>query len=115
MEVGEGLGRGYTLNLPIAPGTSEREYLDVFESQVVPKIASYGPQFILISAGFDAHVDDPLGGLMLTESGFATLTRRLRDAAVEFCNGRLISCLEGGYNLPALQLSTAAHVKALME
>jgi acetoin utilization deacetylase AcuC-like enzyme len=114
-EDGTGPGEGMTLNIPISPGTPERNYLSLFDAQVVPKVTAFKPDFVLVSAGFDAHRDDPLGGLMLTEEGFATLTRRLKEVAANACDGRLISCLEGGYNLPALQLSVAAHVKVLME
>ncbi|MEK6643800.1 MAG: histone deacetylase [Planctomycetota bacterium] len=112
-ETGEGAGKGFTVNVPIAPGTPESEYLKTFDAVVVPRLTTYKPDAILISAGFDAHRDDPLGGLMLTEAGFAQMTQRLREIADRHCDGRLISCLEGGYNLPALQGSVAAHVNAL--
>ena len=114
-EDGEGLGKGTTLNIPISPGTPEADYLATFERMALPRVRTFAPACVLISAGFDAHRDDPLGGLMLTESGFAAMTRQLGDLAREACDGRIISCLEGGYNLPALQLSVAAHVNALME
>lgn len=114
-ETGEGPGKGFTLNVPIAPGTSEAEYLRQFESVVLPRLSAFGPEFLLISAGFDAHRDDPLGGLLLSEAGFTRMTRRLKEIAEDACGGRIISCLEGGYNLPALQRSVAAHVTALME
>jgi len=114
-EDGAGPGKGMTLNVPISPDTPEREYLSKFDTLVLPRMTAFRPDFVLISAGFDAHRDDPLGGLLLTEDGFVTLTQRLKDVTANACAGRLISCLEGGYNLPALQLSVAAHVKALME
>lgn len=112
-ERGCGDGRGFTLNIPIAPATSELDYLDVFRTQVVPAVRNFKPEFVLISAGFDAHRDDPLGGLMLTEQGFASLTREVRRIADEFADGRIVSLLEGGYNLTALEASVAAHVRAL--
>lgn len=114
-ETGEGAGKGFTLNVPLPPGTGEAEYLRQFESFVLPRVAEFRPEFVLISAGFDAHRDDPLGGLLLTEAGFAQMTRWLKGIAAEHCAGRVISCLEGGYNLPALQRSVAAHVTALMD
>jgi acetoin utilization deacetylase AcuC-like enzyme len=112
-ERGRGAGEGFTINIPIAPGTSEAEYLARFEQCVLPAIDDFAPDVLLISAGFDAHRDDPLGGLRLTESGFACMTTQLRAVADRHCKGRIISCLEGGYNLDALQASVVAHVGAL--
>jgi len=114
-ETGEGAGKGFTLNVPVPPGTREADYLRQFESVVMPRVSEFRPEFVLISAGFDAHRDDPLGGLLLTEDGFAQMTRWLKGIAADSCGGRMISCLEGGYNLPALQRSVAAHVSALMD
>lgn len=114
-ERGIGSGRGYTLNVPISPGTSEDDYISRFDAEVMPSLQAFKPEFLLISAGFDAHRDDPLGNLRLTESGFSTLTHRLKAIAAQFCQGRLISLLEGGYNLEALENSVAAHVGALRE
>lgn len=112
-ECGLGDGTGFTLNIPIAPATSERDYLAAFERVALPAVRDFQPEFVLISAGFDAHRDDPLGGLRLTETGFVTMTRHLKQVADEFCEGRIISALEGGYNLTALQNSVAAHVNEL--
>ncbi|HKQ50286.1 MAG TPA: histone deacetylase [Phycisphaerae bacterium] len=114
-EIGEGPGKGMTLNIPIAPFTSESEYLATFEARVLPAVLSFKPEFLLVSAGFDAHRDDPLANLQLTETGFGQLTRWLKQLAGDRCQGHIISCLEGGYNLDALQRSVAAHVLALME
>jgi len=113
-ERGEGRGNGFTLNIPIPPGTSQEDYLSRFEGQVLPALAGFKPEFLLISAGFDAHRSDPLADLRLTEEGFARLTRWLKQVAAEYAGGRIISCLEGGYNLDALESSVAAHVSALM-
>ena len=113
-ESGDGPGKGATLNIPVPPGTSEADYLRRFEGVVLPKLSAFRPEFLLISAGFDAHRDDPLGGLLLTEQGFAQMTNWLKGIAADTAGGRIISCLEGGYNLPALQRSVAAHVTALM-
>lgn len=114
-ERGDGPGKGATLNIPIAPFTSEADYLATFESQVIPAVRGFKPEFLLVSAGFDAHRDDPLAQLQMTETGFAQLTRWLKQIAVEHCQGRIISCLEGGYNLDALQRSVAACVHVMME
>ena len=112
-ETGEGEGQGKTLNVPVAAGTPEEEYLAKFEESVIPAVEAHGPEAIVVSAGFDAHRDDPLGGLMITEAGFAQLTRWVKTLAGDICSGRLISLLEGGYNLDALERSVAAHVREL--
>ncbi len=114
-ERGEGPGEGMTLNVPIAPGTSEQDYLATLDTRVLPTLRAFAPEFLLVSAGFDAHRDDPLGELNLTEEGYAAITRSLRQIADEHCDGRLISLLEGGYDLDALACSVAAHVKCLMQ
>jgi acetoin utilization deacetylase AcuC-like enzyme len=114
-EQGDGPGLGMTLNIPVAPDTSEEDYLDLFRGKVLSALRSFGPDFLLISAGFDTHAADPLARLNMTEAGFTQMTRWMREFAAEHCEGRLISCLEGGYNLEALQRSVAAHVLALME
>ncbi len=112
-ERGEGPGEGTTLNIPIPPFTSEADYVARFEREVLPAVSGFEPDFLLLSAGFDAHESDPLANLRLTERGFAHLTRCLARLATEHCGGRMVSCLEGGYDLDALELSVAAHVDAL--
>ncbi len=112
-ERGVGAGEGTTLNLPIPPGTSEAVQLRAFVEEVLPAVQSFGPELLLISAGFDAHRDDPLGGLMMTEVGFGEMTRGLVEIARECCEGRVVSLLEGGYDLNALENSVVAHVEAL--
>ncbi|MBX3395130.1 MAG: histone deacetylase [Phycisphaerae bacterium] len=114
-ERGDGPGEGFTLNVPIPPFSPETEYLSAFETKVLPALDAFQPEFLLISAGFDAHVADPLASLQLTEASFGQLTRWLRQLAGQHCGGRIISCLEGGYDLDALEASVAAHVSALME
>lgn len=114
-EEGDGMGLGATLNVPLAPGTSEREYLAVFKERVLSRVEDFEPDVLLISAGFDSHRDDPIADQSLTEAGYATLTRWMKDVADKCCNGRLISALEGGYNLNALLSSVATHVKTLSE
>ena len=112
-ETGEGAGEGKTLNIPIPAGTPEEQYLAKFEGSVIPAIEEHGPEAIVVSAGFDAHRDDPLGGLMITEAGFACLTGWVKTLAESLCEGRLICLLEGGYNLDALERSVVAHLREL--
>lgn len=112
-ETGEGAGEGATLNIPIAAGTPEEAYLTTFQESVIPAIEAHGPEAIVVSAGFDAHRDDPLGGLLITEAGFARLTGWVKELAESFCDGRLICLLEGGYNLDALERSVVAHLREL--
>jgi acetoin utilization deacetylase AcuC-like enzyme len=112
-ETGTGAGKGYTLNCPMPSGRDDDDYAAVFVKRVIPALKAFGPDFILISAGFDAHRDDPLAGMHVTEAGFGELTRQVRGLADEACGGRIVSCLEGGYNLPALAGSVGAHLLAL--
>ncbi len=112
-EKGVGKGEGFTLNVPLSAGETNDDYIDVFENQLVPAAKNFRPNFILISAGFDAHIQDPLAGMQLTEKGYGQLTQIVVDLANEFCNGRLISLLEGGYNLEMLARSVAAHIEVL--
>ena len=102
------------LNIPLPAGTSSEEYLNAFES-VLKKLEEFKPEFILISAGFDAHKDDPLAQLNLNTEDYYTITLRLLKASKKFCNGKVVSILEGGYDLQALQDSTKRHVDALLE
>ena len=97
----------------MAAGTPEEAYLAKFEESVIPAIEAHGPEAIVVSAGFDAHRDDPLGGLMITEAGFARLTGWVKALAGSLCGGRLICLLEGGYNLDALERSVVAHLREL--
>jgi len=101
-ERGRGDGVGATLNLPLPAGTGDDGYLRVFEEQVLPALRDFDPRFLLISAGFDAWRADPLGGMCVTEDGFATWGRLLRELADEVCDGRVVSVLEGGYDLAKL-------------
>jgi len=114
-ERGQGAGVGTTLNAPLPSGQDEGAYRRVFERELVPALRDFQPDVILISAGFDAHLDDPLGGMLLTERGFAAMTALVRDAAEDVACGRVISALEGGYNLKALSRSVRAHLEALLE
>ncbi len=114
-ETGSGPGQGYTKNIVFAPLTSAQDYLDTFQRELEPIIQHFRPQLILISAGFDAHADDPLAQLTLDETHFAAMTRFLSEAAGLWCGGRIVSLLEGGYDLNALARSVEAHVQVLVE
>jgi len=101
-------------NIPLPAGTSSKEYLNAYEF-VLKKVKEFKPQFILFSAGFDAHKDDPLAQLQLTSKDFYDLTKRTLSLAKLYCDGKVVSILEGGYDLKALQESTEMHVNALLE
>lgn len=113
-ERGSGEGTGYTLNIPMSAGSGEMEYLAAFEREIFPALKSFRPELIMISAGFDAHRDDPLANINLTEESFTKLTAMLMKAADACCEGRIVSVLEGGYNLKALAVSVESHLNALM-
>ena len=114
-ERGEGPGEGTTINVPLPAHTSEEEIIHVYSETLVPAAMQFKPDFVLISAGFDAHRDDLLGSLEMTEDGFATLTRIVKEIAEQCCRGRIVSVLEGGYTLDALSRSVERHIRALME
>ncbi len=101
-------------NVPLEAGTSSQQYLNAYE-HVLKKIKEFKPEFILFSAGFDAHKDDPLAQLKLTSNDFYEITKRTLELSKDFCNGRVVSILEGGYDLKALQDSSKRHVDALIE
>jgi len=114
-EAGRGAGAGFTLNVPLPDGAGDAELIRAFEEVLAPKAAEFAPHLVLISAGFDAHRDDPLAQLEVTEAGYATLTRIVRGIAEGSAQGRIVSVLEGGYDLRALGASVEAHLSALME
>ena len=103
------------VNVPLPGGTGSADFRTAWEDLVFPRVEAFAPELILISAGFDAHADDPLAGLMLDEDDFAWITGRICDLATAHCGGRVVSCLEGGYDLGALGRSAAAHVRVLKE
>jgi len=111
-ETGE---HGQILNLPLPPESKGATMRAAYEAQVFPALDAWKPDLILISAGFDAHAADPLANLNWHEDDFAWLTHRLCDLAATHAQGRVVSCLEGGYDIGALQTSVAAHVSVLME
>ncbi len=102
------------LNIPLPAGTTSEEYLNAYEF-VLKKLKEFKPEFILFSAGFDAHKDDPLAQFQLVSKDFYLLTKRTLELSKLFCNGKIVSILEGGYDLNALQESTQMHVRALLE
>ena len=102
------------LNIPLEAGTTSEEYLNAYEN-VLNKIKEFKPEFLLFSAGFDAHIDDPLAQLRLSSEDFHKITKRTLELSKSFCNGNIVSILEGGYDLKALQDSTQRHVDALIE
>jgi acetoin utilization deacetylase AcuC-like enzyme len=113
-EQGRGPGKGFTLNAPVPAGFGDFEYIEIFRQELRPALDAFQPDFILLSAGFDAHRDDPLGNIQLTEDGFATLTREVMQSARDHCRGRLVSVLEGGYAFEATAASVEAHLQVLM-
>ncbi|MDC0442135.1 histone deacetylase family protein [Candidatus Pelagibacter sp.] len=102
------------LNIPLEAGTTAEEYLNAYE-YVLKKLKEFKPEFLLFSAGFDAHIDDPLAQLRLGSEDFYHLTKRTLEISKSICNGNVVSILEGGYDLKALQQSTKRHVDALIE
>jgi acetoin utilization deacetylase AcuC-like enzyme len=112
-EKGTGRGLGYTLNLPLRAATPAVEQKRAFESALEDMAASFSPDLIIISAGFDSHIGDPLGQLLLNDKDFVDMTRAVKDWAASSCNGRIVSCLEGGYNLETLGETVRAHVEEL--
>ena len=113
-ETGFGLGKGFTLNFPMPPGTSDEKYLEFFHNRIIPQFKEYKPDFILLSAGFDGHIRDPLAMLNLTENCYREITKTMRTLAEKFAAGRIVSLLEGGYDLEALALSVEAHIQELL-
>jgi len=102
------------LNIPLEAGTTSEVYLNAYEN-VLTKIKQFKPEFLLFSAGFDAHDDDPLAQIRLSTEDFYKITKRTLEYSKSFCNGKVVSILEGGYDLKALQNSTQRHVDALIE
>jgi acetoin utilization deacetylase AcuC-like enzyme len=112
-ERGEGAGAGTTINCPFPSGSEGSEIFAAFNSQLIPALRDFKPDLIMISAGFDSRINDPHGEFRLTDHDFQGMTAMLTDLASEFCEDRLISVLEGGYNLQGLASASEAHVRAL--
>jgi acetoin utilization deacetylase AcuC-like enzyme len=114
-ERGEGKGLGFTLNIPLPAGSNDIDYITAFQEKAIPAAESFSPQFVLISAGFDPHRDDPLSAMRLTEDGFYQLTKMIKEIAERWAKGSMVSILEGGYHLNALARSVERHLEALIE
>ncbi len=114
-ERGIGKGEGFTLNIPLGLGADDKIYLLVFREILNPVVERFKPQFILISAGFDCHREDPLGNIFLSDSCFYEMTKIVVEWGRKFAKDRILSFLEGGYSLNHLPLSVGAHILALME
>lgn len=112
-ETGAGKGASFTQNVTFAPHTDAEEYVETFRRAVDEVFRTFKPEFTLISAGFDAHLDDPLAQLMLSEEDFAELTRFVAERAATYSSGRMVSMLEGGYHLQALARSVQSHIDVL--
>ena len=109
-ETGAGPGEGTTINIPFDPGSEDDDYLRAFDERVLPALNHFRPEFLLVSAGFDAHREDPLAQMNLSEEAYERMTRLLVGVAERHCCGRLVSALEGGYNLRALGRSVVRHL-----
>lgn len=114
-ERGRGAGTGATLNAPVIAGADDEDYLRIFDDELLPAMDDFKPGFVIVSAGFDAHVNDPLSATRVTEQGFAAMTERALSIARNHADGRLISVLEGGYDLEGLSLSVDAHLRTLLD
>ncbi len=112
-ESGAGAGRGTTINVPLAAGSGDEALIAAFQERLQPAANDFKPEFVFISAGFDAHQRDPLGQFQVTESGYAKLTQIVKAIAEQHAAGRLVSVLEGGYDLDALGRSVEAHLRVL--
>lgn len=112
-DIGEGRGKGYNLNIPMKAGSGDGDYIRAFREIIIPRLNDFKPELILISAGFDGHKDDPLSSINLTESGYYEMTCLAKEAAMRHSQNRLVSVLEGGYNLFSLANSVQAHLEAL--
>jgi acetoin utilization deacetylase AcuC-like enzyme len=112
-ETGIGAGEGATLNCPMSPGLGDEHYRQAFQEIILPRAKSFAPDAVLISAGFDAHFADPLGSINLDNQSYVWMTQAMMELADQCCDGRLISVLEGGYDLDALAESVSEHVNVL--
>ena len=113
-EIGTGDGAGATLNVPMPYGVGDVGYQQVFQQVIIPALHRFQPQLILVSAGYDAHWSDPIGPMVVSVQGFASMTKMLLEAAGELCDGRIVLVLEGGYNLEAVGASALASLQVLL-
>lgn len=114
-EIGRGPGEGFTLNIPLRPGCGEREYRQAFEEHIIPKLDGFAPEFVLISAGFDAAQGDRASSLNLEPSSYGWMTRAVTEIAERHARNRLVSVLEGGYDLTRLGQCVIEHVRAMLD
>ena len=115
-ETGKGIGLGYTLNYPLSAGAGKKEIVDfAFGSKLIQKMVKFKPELILISAGFDSRINDPLGQFQLQDQDFFELTSIILEIAKEYANNRVISVLEGGYNLDGLASASISHLQAFLQ
>lgn len=112
-ETGTGKGRGYTVNYPLPAGTAEDRYLDILENDLSDRLLRFDPDFLILSAGFDGHIQDPVGQMNISTEGYYDISRKLITISEECCDGKLVSVLEGGYHLDALGESVKVHLMAL--
>ncbi|MGA7562475.1 MAG: histone deacetylase [Desulfobaccales bacterium] len=113
-EEGIGAGKGFTLNLPLPPRSGDAEYLEALKTEALPRLRQFAPQLVFISAGFDAHEKDPLAQMRVTRQGYRHMAELILDLALETASGRLITVLEGGYNLEVLEECVEDHVRLLL-
>lgn len=114
-ETGEGKGSGTNLNIPLEYGADDDVYKRIFDKKIVPAVNKFNPELMLVSAGYDAHCRDPLGGMKVTTEGFRWITQTLSELAKEYCKGKQVYFLEGGYDLKALRESVEATLEILVE
>ena len=112
-ETGTDAGRGYTVNIPMMPGATDEDYRRAFKQRIIPEVHRFAPQVVLVSTGYDAHVDDPIGNLALSDEIFSWMTEVVLDWADTHADGRLISVLEGGYNLSVLSRCAGEHARLM--
>jgi acetoin utilization deacetylase AcuC-like enzyme len=112
-EIGMGKGQGFTYNLPMPAGKGDAEYKEIFGGELANIVDQFKPNLIMISAGFDAHVKDPLAGMKLSTTGFTAMTEAVKGLAETYCQKRIISVLEGGYHRPSLSECVCAHLQVL--
>ena len=112
---GAGKGLGHNINVPLRSGAGDEDILSAFKEKLLPEVEAFKPDLVLISAGFDSRKDDRLGNFQVTDEGFVKLTEMMMDVAEKHCHSRLVSVLEGGYNLEGLALATEAHLRTMLE
>jgi acetoin utilization deacetylase AcuC-like enzyme len=114
-ELGEGEGKGYTVNIPLLPGNGDREFLLIYKHLILPIVEEYQPDFILVSTGYDIHAADPIGGMAVTTQGVTQICKMLFETAEKLCGGRLACFLEGGYNLDVSAACVVPSIQVLQD